>query len=445
MNKHVVIIGNGISGVTAARHLRKGSDHAITIISAETDHFFSRTALMYIFMGHMEYANTKPYEDSFWSKNRIDLKRAYVERIDAQNKQLQLSGGETMGYDVLILAVGSKSNKFGWPGQDLAGVQGLYSYQALEGMEKYAPTTDKVVIVGGGLIGIEMGEMWMSRGKDVTFLIREPEFWSNVLPMEEAAMVSRHVVEHHAHLYKETNLKEILGDGNGRVKGVVTEDGQTFDCQFVGLTVGVSPNIDFLKGGDIETDRGILVDPCFRTNQPDVYAIGDCAQYREPVPGRRPIEQVWYTGRMHGESVAQTILGNETRYQPGAWFNSAKFMDIEYQVYGEVGNSPKEGEKHLYWERKDGKASIRLIYNAAEGFLIGINLMGIRYRHEVCDRWLRTKVHITEVLANLREANFDPEFFDTYEHHVVALYNAEHPDAPVKLKKKRGLLAGIFG
>ena len=71
----VIIIGNGISGITAARHIRKKSDKRIIVISAETDHFFSRTALMYVYMGHMEFEHIKPYEDWFWSKNRIELMR----------------------------------------------------------------------------------------------------------------------------------------------------------------------------------------------------------------------------------------------------------------------------------------------------------------------------------------------------------------------------------
>ena len=134
--KKVVIIGNGISGITAARHIRKMSDHEITVISAETDHFFSRTALMYIYMGHMKYENTKPYEDWFWEKNRINLVRKFVKEVDSDNKRLIYDDGGNIEYDFLILAVGSKSNKFGWPGQDLEGVQGLYSYQDLEIMEK---------------------------------------------------------------------------------------------------------------------------------------------------------------------------------------------------------------------------------------------------------------------------------------------------------------------
>ena len=153
--KHVVIIGNGIAGTTAARHIRKRSDDKITIISGETDHFFSRTALMYIYMGHMRYEHTKPYEDWFWAKNRLELKKGWVRSIDFQSKTLELDQ-EVLNYDSLILATGSKPNKFGWPGQDLKGVQGLYSFQDLELMEKNTQSIKEAVVVGGGLIGIEM-------------------------------------------------------------------------------------------------------------------------------------------------------------------------------------------------------------------------------------------------------------------------------------------------
>ena len=100
--KNVIIIGNGIAGVTAARHIRKRSDHKITIISGETDYFFSRTALMYIFMGHMKFENTQPYEKWFWKKNRIDLVKAFVSKVNTDAKELILDNGETLNYDDLV-------------------------------------------------------------------------------------------------------------------------------------------------------------------------------------------------------------------------------------------------------------------------------------------------------------------------------------------------------
>lgn len=433
--KNIVIIGNGISGITAARHIRKMSKHKITVISAETDHFFSRTALMYVYMGHMRFDNIKPYENWFWKKNKIDLVRAYVSSIQTGDKMLVLDDGSTLNYDVLILAVGSKPNKFGWPGQDLKGVQGLYSYQDLESMEQYTENIERGVVVGGGLIGVEMAEMLLSRNIPVTFLVREESFWNVVLPREESEMINRHIREHHVDLRLSTELKEILSDENGRAQAVVTNHGEKISCQFVGLTAGVSPNIGFLKDSGIETQRGIMVDPFLLTNLPDVYAIGDCAQFREPLPNRRPVEQVWYTGRMMGEVVARTVCDKKTAYKPGVWFNSAKFFDIEYQTYGHVWSQLKENEEQFYWEHRDGKKCLKFVFDKASRKLLGVNAFGIRIRHEVLDQWLNEGRTIEFVLENLKKANFDPEFFKRHESEVIDLYNRQNAGANLNLVK----------
>lgn len=439
---HIVILGNGISGITAARFIRKLSDHEITVISAETDHFFSRTALMYIYMGHMRYEDTKPYEDWFWEKNRINLLRAYVERVDFANKTLYLERHGDITYDKLVLAVGSSPNKFGWPGQDLEGVRGLYSYQDLEYMEQHSEGLERAVIVGGGLIGIEMAEMFHARNIPVTFLVRESSFWDMVLPAEESEMVNRHIREHGIDLRLETELREIVNDGYGRACAVITGAGERIDCGYVGLTAGVHPNVVFLKNTELEIEKGILVDEYLETNIPDVYAVGDCAQHRVPRPGRRPIEAVWYTGRMTGETVAYNLCGRPVKYDPGIWFNSAKFFDIEYQVYGDVPVNLAGDQRSLYWEHKSGKKSIRLVYDRDTQKILGFNLMGVRYRQEVCERWLREETSIEEVLQNLGLANFDPEFYEEYEKEVIDSYNQQTGKA-LSLKKRRGLSAAL--
>ncbi len=421
--KNIVILGNGISGITAAREIRKMSQNKITVISSETEHFFSRTALMYIYMGHMKYEHTKPYEDNFWKKNWIDLMQAKVDKVDIAKKELVLSDGKTVAYDVLVFAVGSKSNKFGWPGQDLDGVSGMYSFQDLQNIEKYTKNIKRGVIVGGGLIGIELAEMLHSRGIDVTFLVREKSFWDNILPDEESALITRHIRDNHIDLRLETELKEIVSDSNGRVKAVVTNKGDEITCGFVGLTAGVSPNIDFLKDSGIETDRGILINEYCETNMPDVYAIGDCAQHKTPPGERRPVEQVWYTGRMMGETLAYTICKDKLKYQPGIWFNSAKFLEIEYQTYGWVWAKLKEDEQDFYWEDDSGRKCLKLVFDKKEKFLKGCNVFGIRLRHEVMEKWIKNKKHVKEVVEELNEANFDPEFFKKYEPEIKEKFN----------------------
>lgn len=446
--QHIVIIGNGISGVTAARHIRKLSNHRITLISGETDYFFSRTALMYVYMGHLKFEHTKPYEDSFWAKNRIELKQAWVEKIDFEQKKIHFNDDfQVFGYDKLIFALGSKPNKFGWKGQDLVGVQGLYSYQDLQTLEALSPKIKKGVIVGGGLIGVELAEMLHSRGIEVTFLVREKSFWNQVLPPEESAMINRHILENHIDLRLSSELDEIMGDENGQVKSIKTKSGEIIDCQFVGLTVGVNPNIssllDSFQEGGVETNRGILINEFLETSVPDVYAIGDCVEHQNPPTGRKPIEQIWYTGRIMGETVAQTICNRPTPYLPGVFFNSAKFFDIEYQTYGQVPAQLPTGESTFYWEHTSGQKCIRINYDTHSQFVTGANTFGIRMRHEVWDKWLSAGKTIAYVLENLPQANFDPEFFKQHEAEIVAKYNRETGSA-LHLKSKKGIFSKFF-
>ena len=427
--EHIVIIGNGISGVTAARHVRKLSDKKITIISAETDYFFSRTALMYVYMGHMRFEHTQPYENWFWEKNNIQLKKGFVKTVETDTKTLHFEDGNTLNYNKLIIATGSKPNKFGWPGQDLKGVLGLYHKQDLENLEIYAPNNKvckRAVIVGGGLIGIELAEMLHSRNIPVTFLVRETSFWNNVLPEAESQMLNKHIKTHGIDLRLATNLKVIIPDENGNVKSVIIEEtGEEIPCNVVGLTAGVSPNIDFLKNSDIEIGKGVKVNRFLETNIKDLYAIGDCAEQREPVNHRKPIEAVWYTGRMMGETVAQTICGTKMAYKPGHWFNAAKFFDIEYQTYGWVFAKPKADEAHFHWKHDDGTKCMTMSYNTISNEFLGINTFGIRMKHEVFNKWLHEKRNVDYVMQHLTEANFDPEFYKRYEKEILNAYYSE--------------------
>ncbi len=418
---HVVIIGNGVTGATAALELRKlDSDCRITMISGESTYHFSRPALMYIFMGHMSYQDTKPHEDHIWSDNRIDLVRDWVTDIDTAGKQLTLHKGGALVYDKLLLATGARSNKFGWPGQDLPGVQGLYDLMDLKRLYDNVKTTRHAVIVGGGLIGIELAEMLHSRGLPVTFLVREVSYWDNVLPAEESAMVTRLIREAGFGLKLETGLKEIEDDGSGRVGAVVTDKDERIECQLVGLTAGVSPNIELVKEhAHIETGRGILVDWNLATSAPDVFAAGDCAEIITEGDGRNLLQQVWYTGKMQGRIAARSIAGEQAIYDPGIWYNSAKFLDLEYHTYGQV-NLRVPDEQNLYWEHPNGLHSVRIVY--LQDRVIGINTMGLRFRHRVCEAWIAEERPLEYVLEHLAEANFDPELFDRFEADVKAQF-----------------------
>ena len=440
---HLVIIGNGITGVSCAIAVRRLQPEArITLVSGESAHHYSRTALMYVYMGHLRYQDIKSYGDWFWGENRLDLVHATATALNTAEKFITLADGTTLAYDQLLLATGSESKLYGWPGQHLAGVQGLYNLPDLEAMARDTHGISRGVVVGGGLIGVELAEMLHTRGIEPMVLVRDARYWGTVLPPEEANLVDRQFRENHVAVRYGTELREILGDAQGRVRAVVTTAGEEIACQWVGLATGVAPNLTLAKTSEVETDKGILVDEFLRTSVPGVFAAGDCAQHRQPAAGEVPIEQLWYTGRMQGETVAHTICGQATAYRRGIWFNSAKFFNLEYQTYGQAPAEPTPGLGSFYWEHAAARAALRVYFRAeAPHAVVGFNAMGLRLRHAACEQWIREQTPIGTVMAHLGAANFDPEFARQHEKTVVADFNRQFPTLAVVLKQRKGLFA----
>ena len=269
-------------------------------------------------------------------------------------------------------------------------------------------------------------------------LIKDDRYWASVLPAPEAALVARQIENNKILLLYHSEILEMKGDADGRVSRLITTKGKSIDCQFVGIATGVKPNISLTVGSNIKTDKGILVNEYFETSCEDVYAIGDCAQFTTELEGRKKIEQVWYTGRMHGETLAGTLTGKRSAYQPGPWFNSAKFFDLEYQTYGLVSGTLNDGEKYFYWQHPKKNIGFGIVYHANSKQLKGVNSYGMRLRHEYFDRWLKEKCTVDIMLSCLDQALFDPEFTKNHVALIISAYNAETGGS---LKRKKTLFS----
>jgi NADPH-dependent 2,4-dienoyl-CoA reductase/sulfur reductase-like enzyme len=224
---------------------------------------------------------------------------------------------------------------------------------------------------------------------------------------------------------------------------VVTSKGEEIACSFVGIATGVTPNVEFLKNTGLSIGKGVQVNSYFESSVPDVYAIGDCAEFAQsPGPGRRTLEQVWYTGRMHGETLAHNFCQKPVPYQPGVWFNSAKFFAIEFQTYGVVSTDPSEKPPFFYWEHRLGKVSFRMELDG-EGKIVGVINLGFRLRHEFFDRAIREKWSGQLVIQRLEEGVFDPEFYTPYH---LEIQQAFQDQFGLEIStKKRSFLQKIFG
>jgi NADPH-dependent 2,4-dienoyl-CoA reductase/sulfur reductase-like enzyme len=405
-----VIIGNGVAGVTAALTLRAREPEAeITMVSGESDYFFSRTALMYAYMDRMSLGDLEPYERKVFAKQRIGLVRDWVVDLDATEQILKLKSGRSLEYDRLLLAVGSLGTRPDWPGLENAreGVAHFVTLQDLQQCERLTPSTREAVVVGGGLIGVELVECLVFHGEKVTYLVRSPWYWPGALAKEESEIVTEHIRRHGVDLHGTEEVAEVLCGTDGRVRGVRTMSGAEFGCQMLGIAIGVSPAVDWLRAAKTppKIERGILVSPSFETSLPGVWAAGDCAEFAQD--GEWMVEQIWYSAKRQGELAARAMLGDPVRYEPPIFYNSAKFFEIEYTSTGSIGKPP-ENSRTFFCRIPGKEASVRIVEQ--NGAVIGVNMLGARWDQTFFERWIAERRAMDYVVEHLREAQFDVEF-----------------------------------
>lgn len=412
---HYIIVGNGVAGIQAAFALRERlpdpAETQITIIGEESDYFFSRTALMYAYTEKMQRRDLEPYERKVYSQKHLNLRRARVTDLDADAQRVTLQDGQTLAYDRLLLCVGARPRSADFAGQaDVRdGLIHFVSIQDLDHCERLTPSTQRAVIVGGGLIGVELAECLRHHGVEVTFLVRSPWFWPAALGSEEGAFIAEHLRSHGVDLRLEQELDEILVDDDGRVRAIRTDNGEQINCQMLGIAIGVEPNCQWLD--EVTTPpkmgRGIRVDRAFRTSLPHVWAAGDCAEI-EQGDASTLIETIWYAAKRHGVLAAQSMLGDPVRYEAPIFFNSSKFFDIEFTTVGDLADTPP-GSTTLYRKMPEKPISQRIVANARDE-VVGFNMLGSRFDHRILTRWIAEKRGLEWVQKNLRDAQFDVEF-----------------------------------
>ena len=421
---HYVVLGNGVAGIEAALALRGRDARArISVVSAEHDHFFSRPALMYVFAGQTSLRDTEPYDRAFYERMRFERRSGRVTQLDAAGHALVFEDGARLGYDKLLLAVGSKAREAPWPGAPGAGLHYFVTLRDLEGLDRAARRGERAVVVGGGLIGVEVAEILKARGLQVTFVIRESWYFPLALDAQESGLVAEHMRAHGVDVRLRASVEEILRGADGSVRGVRLETGDEIPCEIVVSAIGVVPNTKFLEGSGLALSKGgaIEVDAALKASAPDVWAAGDCANVTWADGSRRP-EQLWYTARDQGRMAARAMLGEAAAYDRGTWYNSAKFFDLEWTTAGAVPVSldwddtpiaPAPGVRS-WFQRVPGRLESQRIVVEGER-VVGFNMLGSRWNHEHFLDWIRERRPLDWVLAHLGEAQFDEELSQSFK------------------------------
>jgi len=310
-----------------------------------------------------------------------------------------------------------------WPGAVGPGVHAYVTLGDHERLDRESRKGQRAVVIGGGLIGIELAEILRHRGLHVTFLIRDDWYFPMALDSNESALVATHMRRHGIEVRLKQGVAAIFRSAAGAVSGVGLDDGSIIPADLVLTAIGVVPNTAWLDGSPIALSSAgaIEVDDALRTSDPHVFAAGDCANVTWPDGSRRP-EQLWYTARDQGRIAGASILGREVAYRRGPMYNSAKFFDLEWTTAGDLSTavnpdgSPAAPPADLRtWFQSSAEACVSHRIVCRRDRVTGFNFLGARFDQEPLLRWIAEGRTLDYVLAHLREAQFDEEFSPRFE------------------------------
>ncbi len=337
MNRYVVI-GTGVSGVAAVTALRT-ADHSaeITLVGEDPHGFYSRPGLAYYLTNELPEKQLYIFNNKDWQGLNIRYTKATATRIDPAAHRLDIGPASALTYDRLLIATGSTAVQLKTPGANLQGVVKLDDFQDAKNILSQARHARRAVVIGGGVIAIELVEGLLTQGVQVHYFLRGDRYWSNVLDEKESRFIERRLGEHGVILHYQTEDAEFIGK-RGRVSAVRTKAGEIIPCELVAVGIGVRPRMELAQAASLAVERGILTDEYLQTSAADVYASGDVAQVRNPDTGIASLDTLWNPARQQGRVAALNMAGQRTVYRLPAATNVLRLAGVMTTIIGAVGS-----------------------------------------------------------------------------------------------------------
>ena len=327
---HYLIIGNGVAGTTAAEHIRKhDQDGQITIVTEESVPFYYRIRLNELVSGDILEDQLIAKKDPWYGDHGIHVQLGtHIVGGDPTEKTVVAQDNQKITYDGLLIATGSHSFIPPIKGSDKKGVFALRSIQDARDIAEWAKGIDRVVLIGGGLLGLEAGNALRKLGKQVMVV----EFFPRLLPRQldiDGAKRLQTMMEGMGFSFRlGAKTQEITGDD--QVDGVLLEGGESLSAQMVIISAGVRPNLEMAEALKLDYDKGIKVDEHMRTNQPGIYAAGDVAEFKGLPYG------IWTAAMEQGQVAGINMAGGEALYTGTVMANTLKVVGIDLASAGNI-------------------------------------------------------------------------------------------------------------
>jgi NADPH-dependent 2,4-dienoyl-CoA reductase/sulfur reductase-like enzyme len=366
-----VIVGGGLAGAKAAETLRdEGFDGAIVLFGAEAERPYERPPLSKGYLnGDAERESVFVHPEQWYAEHDVDLRTGVtVDAVDPAGHTVAF-GGQTHGYDKLLLATGASARRIDIPGADLDGVFYLRTLGDSERLRS-ALGGRRVVVIGAGWIGLETAAAAQQAGGSVTVVEpQEGALLAALGPELGGTFADLHRSRGVQFLFGET-VQEIHGDAARRVGSVVTSGGTVIPADAVIVGIGAVPNDGLASAAGLEVSNGVLTDAALRTSDPDIYAAGDVANWFNPLLGRRVRVEHWGNALTGGPAAARSMLGKDVTYDPVPYFYSD-----QYDLGMECAGLPSPGSYDQIVYRGDREGMEFIAFWLSGGRLIaGMNV-----------------------------------------------------------------------
>jgi 3-phenylpropionate/trans-cinnamate dioxygenase ferredoxin reductase subunit len=270
--------------------------------------------------------------ESFYADTQIETRlNCSISTLDPESRVLKTESGDTIGYDKLVLALGSRVRKLSIDGADLDGVHYLRSIADVDAIRAELGERKKAVIIGAGYIGLEVAAVLRQLGVDVTVIEMAERVMSRVVSPEISDFYQIEHANHGVKLRLSTGITAFHGES--RVSAVETADGEMLAADFVVVGVGVLPNTELATAAGLQVENGIVVDDQCQTSDPDIYAIGDCTAHPNAIYDRRLRLESVQNALEQARTAASNICGKEAHYTEVPWFWSDQY-DLKLQIAG---------------------------------------------------------------------------------------------------------------
>ncbi len=432
MPTRCVIVGSGIAGITAAEVIRRlDAEASIAMVSEEPHDFYSRPGLAYYLRGDFPERQLTIRTPDDCKKMGIQRIHARVENVLTETRELLLADGKKIRYDRALLSTGALAVTAPFPGKELSGVVKLDGLDDTRDIIKRTAKGKPAVVVGGGITALELAEGLQARGMKVQYFLRGERYLADVLDETESKIVMDRLRHEGIQIHLKTQVKEAYGK-NGILTGVETQDGKKIPCTVLAVAIGVRPRIDLALKAGLTVNKGVIVNEYMQTSVLNVFAAGDCAEFRDPVTGAGTLDVLWPTAIAHGRIAGAAMAGRPKAYVKPVSCNVTMLGGLKVTIIGSIGGGAKNddlvaitrGESESWRVRSEGRslasrdAFDRVRLNLGSRTILGALVMGDQKYARALQQLVTGQVDISSIRVELMQGG--PAAFQT----LVTLANS---------------------